>query len=105
LHTSGQQEASHDFYAVCAFNPAVWLNMCACVGLMLLSFVQAVAAEAVDDEENVVMVSTAPEELRAELLAKRLATAGAIPNNLLASAGLNLPNRAIVSTTDTGAGF
>jgi hypothetical protein len=62
--------------------------------------VQAVAAEAVDDEEDVVMVSTAPEELRAELLAKRLATAGAIPNNLLASAGLNLPNRAIVSTTD-----
>lgn len=50
------------------------------------------------------MVSTAPEELRAELLAKRLATPGAIPTNLLASAGLNLPNRAIVSTHALGAG-
>ncbi len=50
------------------------------------------------------MVSTAPEELRAELLAKRLSTPGAIPTNLLASAGLNLPNRAIVSNTCWGLG-
>jgi hypothetical protein len=59
---------------------------------------QAVAVSADESEEDVFQVSTAPDDLRTEILVNRMASSGAIPSNLLAGAALNLPNRGIVST-------
>lgn len=63
-----------------------------------MSLLQAVAAAADEAEEAAFQLSTAPDDLRSEILVSRLAASGAIPTNLLAGAALNLPNRGIVST-------
>ena len=55
-------------------------------------------AVAVDNEEGGdVVVSTAPEDLRYEVYAKRAVAAPVSNSNLLSTAGLNLPSRALVS--------
>lgn len=58
---------------------------------------QAVAAAA-EDEEVSFQASTAPDDLRSEILVSRMQASGSIPSNLMAGAALNLPNRSIVSS-------
>lgn len=60
-----------------------------------LCVLQEVVAE--EEEGEVVMVSTAPEELRMQVLTQRSAAAPSRNSSLLATAGLNLPSRALVS--------
>jgi hypothetical protein len=67
-----------------------------CVSLPLVP--QAVAVSADESEEVDFQVSTAPDDLRTDILVNRMASSGAIPTNLLAGAALNLPNRGIVSS-------
>lgn len=69
----------------------IWL---CCVSPVVL---QAVAAAADEDEEVSFQVSTAPDDLRSEILVSRMQASGSIPSNLMAGAALNLPNRSIVS--------
>jgi len=66
----------------------VWCVWSVCV-------LQEVAVE--EEEGEVVMVSTAPEELRMQVLTQRSAAAPSRNSSLLATAGLNLPSRALVS--------
>lgn len=66
--------------------------LCLCCASTCL---QAVAVE--EDGVEIVAASTAPEDLRYEVFAKRAVAAPARSNNLMATAGLNLPSRNLVS--------
>lgn len=87
----------------CAYmlpNPPTNL-LCVCISLSITTTIspQGAAAAADEGEEVAVMVSAAPDDLRAEILVSRGASASA-PANLLVGAGLNLPSRAIVSVVE-----
>lgn len=81
----------------------VCLSVCLSLGMCCpVSLLQAVSAAADEAEEVAFQLSTAPDDLRSEILVSRLTASGAIPTNLLAGAALNLPNRGIVSTCCLG---
>jgi hypothetical protein len=63
----------------------------------MLLWLQPGAITMEGEEEVEFVASTAPEDLRAEWIVARKATANAGATNLLAGVALNLPSRGIVS--------